>query len=346
MLAALILGTVTVEAQVPRPGNVPQHVLDAVPIEVIRGDQAASRGGFALALKEYKAAAERVGTNPSIEVRAAPARFGLNRCPEGLHQAEPHRTDPAWTAQTSALAAACFARRGDYGEAVYWQEEAVLLELGEARRWVMLGVFRARQGDELGAAEAFAEAELLDPDTPALQSARGSLALDRGDLDALEEACRRLDAEPAGHPMADLLRARMYLDLGEPELAGAHALRARARGSSPAITATLVEATRRSGSQDIAERMLSMLPAPVREAPELLAVQARLAVDTGRFDEAQVWVDRALALDPTRLDNLGAAWYVAQARGHANEAHRLERLWRDSGPSPLRALEQYEPMPW
>jgi len=326
--------------------HLPPEVLAQVPIEVIRGDRAAARGRFPAALEEYRAAAERVGTNPSIEVRASQALFGLGRCRDGLHEAEVHRTDSAWTARTSALAAACFARLGEFGEAVYWQEDAVLLDLGATVRWVMLGTFRQRLGDSRGAQEAFAEAERLDPDASALQAARGSLALDQGDLEQVEEACSLLDREPGGHPMADMLRARMYMDLGEPERGAAMALRARSRGTSPAITATVVEAMRRSGFLETASRILSRYVISIRESPELLSVQARLAVDDGRLEAAARWSDRAVALDPLRADNLGAAWYVARARGRTDEAVQWAGRWALANRSPWRTLEQYEPAPW
>ncbi len=341
----LSLGLGVASAQVPGFNRVPQDVLEKVPIEVLRGDQQLQSGRYLLALDEYLNAIERVGTNPDLEVRAAKARFGLSQCERAIAEASPFRSMAIWTGDTSRLAASCFARRGHYSEAVYWQEEAVLLDPMIASNWIMLGVYRARQGDSELADLAFYEGAWLDPQATSLWVARGSLALDLGDFDTVEQVRIQLDVgRERSHPMGQVLGARMALDLGEPEEAVKLAMGAMVQGMlSPAVNATVVEAFRRTGDLSTAVRILGRVNNSEQLAPGLDGVRIRMAVDQGQLDEAGDVLARALVRSPFQGDILAAAWYLARQGGDAAEIADWETQWALVNRSPWRTLPQYLP---
>lgn len=329
----------------PLPSRVPADVLGGVPVEILRGDQAYKSGQPFMALAQYRDAAKKHGTNPDIEVRIGQARMSLNECDDGLASALPHRALVAWTPATSSAAAACFARQGRFGEAVYWQEEAVLLAPQTASYWVMLGIFRTRLGDHQLGQEAFLEAEMLDANNTQLLVAQGAFALDRGDFTVLDEVRERLDAtDPRGHPMGLVLGARLELDLGNDDLAMAMGLTVMRRGGTSAIVnAVTIEALRRSGDLDLAERIMNRVNNQAQNSPSLAGARVRVAVDRGRLEEATEALAEAEARKPFDPDVVAAAWYLARARGDAAELARREDQWATVNTSPLRNLDQQIP---
>ncbi len=345
LVVLLSLGGGGAAAQSPLGERIPAELLANVPIEVLHGDKFLRTGRPYLALQEYEKAVANVGMNADLAVRIAESRFLLNRCDQALAQALPHRADSVWTASTSGRAAACFARRGAFGEAVYWQEEAVLLEPEEPGRLVMLGLFRTRLGDSALAVDAFDRALALDPSATALLVAQGALALDRGDFQVLDEVRHLLDAtDPLGHPMGLVLGARQELDLGHEDLALRMGLAALRRGStSSVINAVAIEAARRSGDLGLASRLLNRTNNEVQDAPAMAGVRVRVRVDEGDLGGAQRALAAGLAVNPLDPELIAAAWYLARARSDAEAMASWASRWRGLNTSPWRRLDRQVP---
>lgn len=346
LVPMLSLGAGSALAQSPLAERIPHDVLANVPVEVIRGDKHLRTGRPYLALLEYQKAAESVGMNPDIAIRTAEARFVLNQCDDALALAEPHRADAVWTASTSARAASCFARRGAFDEAVYWQQEAVLFEPGDPGRQTMLALFQVRLGDADLGARAFEDAVALDPDASALLIVQGALALDRGDFLVLDEVRNRLDATDAmGHPMGLVLGARQELDLGHEDLALRMGLAAMRRGStSSVINAVTIEAARRTGDLDLAGRLVDRTNNEVQGAPALTPVRIRVEVDRGDLGRAERELAAGLALNPLDQELLASGWYLARARADTAAMADFAARWGRLNTSPWRRLDRLVPV--
>ena len=346
LVPMLSLGAGSALAQAPLTERIPSDVLANVPIEVIRGDKHLRTGRPYLALLQYEEAAARVGMNPDIAVRTAEAEFVLNRCDDALALAEPHRAESVWTSATSARAAGCFARRGAFDEAVYWQEEAVLLDPDDPGRQTMLALFLVRLGDRAEGTWAFEEAVALDPDAAALLIVQGALALDRGDFLVLDAVRNRLDAtDPLGHPMGLVLGARQELDLGHEDLALRMGLAAMRRGStSSVINAVTIEAARRTGDLDLATRLMERTNNEVQGAPALRPVRVRVEVDRGDLGRAEQALAAGLAVNPLDPELLASGWYLARARGDAAAQADFAERWGRMNTSPWRRLDRLVPV--
>ncbi len=324
--------------------TIPREVLDNVPHEVLRGDAMLAQGRGDLAEAQFRAAIARVGTNPDLEVRLGMARLAQGDCAGGLALAEPHRAALPWIPRTSALAASCLARQGDHAHAVYFQEEATLLDPESAQLWTMLGVYRRRLGDTVGAGLAFAEADALEPDHPNLAIARGVFALEGGEISRVLDVVEALEQDAVlPHPMARYLYATALMDLGQPQEAAVVARSGLARApQSPSLGAATAEAERRSGHPELALRILSAGDDTLREGRELVAVAVRTLVDLGDLARARRVLDDARDQVPGS-DLAAARWYLARAEGDRGAMARAADDFARYNTSPLRTLDRYLP---
>jgi tetratricopeptide (TPR) repeat protein len=320
-------------------------LLENVPIEVVRGDRLMEMGQPMAALEQYRVVIAREGTNPDLEVRSAMAMFGLNRCDQAWATGQEHRSDPAWTARTSSLAAACSARWGEYGEAVYWQEEAVMLDPSKATEWAMLGVYATRQGDGHLAAEALAIAQDIDPGSATLTTIQAVFALDSGEIESVLGAVETLEAgRELPHPMARFLYAWVLMDLGLPEEAAVIAISGLAqRPRSTALNAATAEAERRSGNPVVARAVLDREFTQALNGWDLVAVSVRTWVDLGQLQAARDELDQVMPAGAFNPDLVAAAWYLAGAMGNVEEQRGWAQRWSLLSESSLRSLEQLEP---
>ena len=127
-------------------------------------------------------------------------------------------------------------------------------------------------------------------------------------------------------PARELLREAIELD---PTFAEAWAVLAGAEYVLPSYFAEVPTQQARIRAAEAATQALSLL----NDEPNALAVSARLAADSGRRNEAQALVDRALALDPNNANTwmwkgltLLEAGHIEKARDCFERARELDPL--------------------
>lgn len=182
-------------------------------------------------------------------------------------------------------------------------------------------LWRAHRADE--AADALAPLPEADPDARAL---RARMALDRGDLDAVEA---ELSGPPDDHPGLARLRARMALARGEPAAAVGHFRLALA--ADPRDHATkhgLALALEAAGAADEAAELRRALERHNELGELLVRAKSRRDLDgsglpleigracvaAGRPLEARAWLRLAIADDPLDAEAQGILHELTAAR--------------------------------
>ncbi|HJN76695.1 MAG TPA: tetratricopeptide repeat protein [Myxococcota bacterium] len=273
-------------------------------------------GNYKQALSQFEAILEEHPDNRRLHLLIGQTYFAMNDCVAGEQWVLQHRKRPAFRIRTAALIAACHARHGEYAEAVYWQEEAALLDPGTASVWSLLGIYRYRQGDYWGADEALREAAMVDPGDMRLAYAYATIALSDGDHSNIDELIGALRAAPYGALHSYVLEARLELDLGNPVRAAELADEATRRDLGGASGLTMkAEALRRQGAGEDADQLLARRTKWFKQRPAMWAVQARVWVDIGKRREAADLLTSALDVNPLDPELVASAWYLSRAEG-------------------------------
>jgi tetratricopeptide (TPR) repeat protein len=201
---------------------------------------------------------------------------------------------------------------------------------GRAALWLS----RALATLDLGAAEHaladVARAERLGADAADVATARGLVALERGDAGAAVAAFdRALDLRP-GVAQTLALRARAHRAAGAPEAAARDyaAARIAAGRPDPEWVAFEVEALRAAGRADSALAVLAAATDSLGPVPALVDAAVELELAAGRGEAALAWLDRGLA-GGDRATGLARRAELLIALGRPDEATRdLSAAWQ------------------
>ena len=329
----------------PAGSQQPDPQFAALGADGMRGVQLMQTGNFKRALATFEAMLEEHPDNRRLHLLIGQARFAMNDCHEGERWVLQHRTRPAFRIRMAGLLAACHARHGDYAEAVYWQEEATLLDPELASGWAILGMYRYRLGDHWGATEALDLAAAEDPADMRLAYAYATIAVDEGDHEQVDELLSALRRAPRGLVSSWILEARLELDLGNPVLAAeaADIAVSREQGGSGGLVVR-AEALRRLGDWREANSLLSRRARFFKQRPAMWAVQARVYVDAGELLDARELLANARQVNPHDPELTASAWYLARAEGDAAAMTELEALYELQQPNALRALGHLVPL--
>ncbi len=310
-----------------------------------RGVLRMQNGDFVGALEIFESVLDGEPDNRRLHMLIGEALLSMNECDEGRDRVLSHRTRPAFRLQLPRMLAACYARHGDYSEAVYWQEEAALVDSRSALVWALLGLYRYRQGDYWGADEALREAASIDPNEMRLSYAYASMALTEGDHSEIDILITRLRNSELGYAPSWVLEARLELDLGNPVLADRAAQQAVRKNWRAATGLELrAEALRRHGDGDGAELLLERGRDLYSQRPTLWAVQARVWVDARNLAEAEELLEHALEQSPYDPELMASAWYLARARGDADEMELWAQRYEAAQVNHLRTLSALVPL--
>lgn len=325
--------------------EVPNAQMVELGVAVFPGVRMLQDGRYKQALAAFMELHEEHPDNRRLHLLIGQAYFAMNDCAAGEDWVLEHRKRPAFRIRTAALIAACRARQGGYAEAVYWQEEAVLLDADTASTWALLGIYRYRQGDFWGAEEALDEAYALDPTDMRLLYAYATIALSDGNHDNIDQLIQNLRDHPQGALHSYVLEARLELDLGNPVLAadaGHKAVRRDFSGASGLVVKA--EALRRQGDWRQAGDLLQRRARGFKQRPAMWAVQARVWIDDGDFGSAHDIIDAAVVANPYDPELVATAWYLARAEGDAEGMASWAELYDVLQPNPYRPLTALVPI--
>ncbi len=318
-------------------------VAEADPLpQVSRGAMLLSSQQYVQALAQYEEAFEIRPDSARVVSGYVNVLSELNRCDEALNLLEPRRGNVAVNLETSTAVAACFARLGDYAEAVYWKEEAVFLGESTPRALSLLALFRYRLGDIQGAQLALDEANENDPLSPAIYVARATVAIGIGRPMEATEILDELDIiRGSEDQISRFLRLRAMFDMlgGSPEVS-AFSIKVM-RQNMRFLPAVLLRAEllRRDGDF-IEARGLIQRPWVRRSSRSGVPIfKARLAVDMQEYGRAAELVQDLLGGNGLDPEVLATAWYYHHRIGNTELAAQYEELYYSVQPNELRHLE-------
>jgi len=343
-----------VSAAVGQPRPVGERRGAKIPASEFATDRPPVQGVMNLQKRKYRMAAsifkQALKVRPDArgtQTLLGQAYAGMHFCDDALPLLVPNVARKAFSAEAALMMSRCFDRVGDYGESLYWAEQAALLEPKTASVQAGLAWYQFI-GDEPGAAAQYAYAVELGPADPSVLATGGLMALQGGDIAGVEVAVAALQALPGRRPaMSFFLEAMLELDLGNA--VRAELLFNRSFWRDKSYLSTVVywgEAARRQGYPEECLYVLDEVGAPGPEvrAAYTRAIRARAEVDSGDLAAARALVAEALAIDPLDVDGVASAWYLARAEGDEAAAEELAARFTLVNRSPLRTLEQLIPL--
>ena len=241
--------------------------------------------------------------------------------------------DPT-SAMGPSLRAALQLAQGETEQAILSLRDALHLNPGDPSATLILGNILVQQG-ETGEARRLYQASMdRHPDVlnVLLQAARLESTLGES-----AEMVRLLDKAIQAHPEAvapRLVLAEHRLRSGEPEQAIAllQPLRGTSADDQPQFLDSLLRAQLAAGRNEdavVTQRQLANI------APDTADARVRLAaghLQTGRLDEAETQLNRALALDPGNIGALRLLAAMQFERGAFEEAASLARRLQEAQP--------------
>lgn len=310
------------------------HPLMMAGLEMLRRNQPKE------ALDNFMAAHRSDPENPRYQSLVGIGHLHLNECAEGQEWLMPIRAIRNFRSASADKLAACWARQGAFGEAVFWQEESIWLEPDRAVSWSLLALYLLRLGDHENMERALAEAEFMDDQVLRTDMVQAMARLSEGDIDGLEENLRELRSQPTPGPLiADQLEARLELDLGNHAEAMRLAVLAQQGPERMGGLTVQAEACRRAGNLDEAWWLLSQRDFSKLPVPDVHVILVRVLTDRGDYAAAAELSSTLFEGDPWNADVVASAWYLAQAKGRRAEADRLAERFELVNTSPLRDLE-------
>lgn len=308
-----------------------------------------NRGAMLLARQEYVQALEQFEGAYAIRPESSRVISGyvtalseLNRCDEALELLLPRRGKMAVNEETASAIAACFARVGDYAEAVYWKEESIFLGEVNPKSLSQLALFRYRLGDLLGAQAALDQADEIDPLFPAIYVTRATIAIGIGDPLLGIEILDDLDmVRGSQNQISRFLRLRAMLDLEgcTPEVIayGQDVMRRNMR-FLPAVLLR-AEMIRRDGDFVWARDLIKRPWVRRSSRSGVPILKARLAVDMEEYGRAEDLVQELLVSSAWDPEVIATAWYLYYRLGNIELASEYEELYYTAQPNELRNLE-------
>jgi len=329
-----------------RGGKIPTAALD-VDRPPVQGVVNLQKRKYRMAISIFKQALAVRPDAYGTQTYLGQAYASLHRCDEALPLLTPNVHRKAFTADTALLVARCFDTVGNVGEALYWADQAELLEPQRADIQAGVGWYHYINGEPDGSAMLERSLE-LGPTDPATLATAGLVGLYDGDIDVVESAIVELRAVP-GRRLATVffLEGLLELDLGNATKAELLFGRSfwRDKGYIPTIV-YMGEAARRQGNFDECIYVLDNFGAPgpeIREA-RTRSIRARAQVDRGDLIAARALVDAALVEDALDPEVVASAWYLARAEGDEAAVAMWAERYALLNSSRLRTLEQLIPL--
>ncbi len=293
------------------------------------------------AVTAFRRHAEAHPDAPAAHVGLGKALARVGQCEEALDHLAPWEGTTPFGADAALAAAGCASRLGLADEAVRYDLLAVELDPTSARALTNLALDADTAGDTVARAQALAGLADLPPGTVGPWYADAVMALRAGDLDTFDVVAAGWEREHGAGGSLRTLRARAWLDLGDP-VSAYQVLRQVPIFRGGSIARLLHgETERRLGHPDAAADLLDMDAEEPFDAADADAVRARVAVDRGDLGGAADWL---LGLDPDDPEVLASRWYLARAQGDAAETERLARAYQGHRPDGLRALDTLVPL--
>jgi tetratricopeptide (TPR) repeat protein len=296
---------------------------------IMSGEMALQKGSPEQAIVIYEEALAKRPRSKKLVVALILAKVRLNQCEASRALLMPYRDTRVVNGQVLEGLAACFSRLGDYSEAVYWAEERVYLAPPSGKAYASLSSYRRGAGDRLGAIEALALAEQLNPHSESVLITKLQVAVGKGDVDRATLLLRQLDAIGESRSQMNwFLRAKLALDLGDFKGAlEASDACLKIRFQFSPIRALRGEIFRRMGQLGSADASLNQIYDSAIGVVGLQAIQIRLMADLGLFAEAHELLGSVQLLSPLRPDVVASAWYLAQVEGHLQEAEQRRAMY-------------------
>ena len=312
---------------------------------VMQGEMALQKGLPKQAIDIYEKGLQKQPRSKRLLTGLIRAKLMLNRCDEGLERMLPMRHTRVASPQVLELLAACFARYGNYAEAVYWAEERLALGPPKVEAIAAFAAYRLGAGERFGAIEAIELAELVDPHAGALKVVQLQVAIGKGQVSEADLLLEELERAAGRRSQTNwLLRTRLALDLGDlnAALEASDSCVKMGFQFSP-IRGLRGEIFRRLGELDSAEEALTTVYADAVGVVGLKAIEVRLRVDQGLLVQAESLLSEALRISPLRPDVVASAWYLARAKGDLEEMSVLKELYELVQSNPYRRLERLVP---
>ena len=322
-------------------------VAEADPLpQVNRGAMLLSRQDYVQALEQFEQAFEIRPESARVISGYVTALSELNRCEEALEILVPRRGNMAVNNDTSTAVAACFARLGDYAEAVFWKEEAIFLGEVTPKALSQLAIFRYRLGDIQGAQSAIDQAAEIDPLSPSVFVTRATLAVGVGNpmeaIEILDELDRLRGSE---NQISRFLRLRALFDMlgvtQEVVSYGQEVMRRNMR-FLPAVLLR-AEMMRREGDFVGAKDLIKRPWVRRSNRSGVPILKARLAVDMEEFGRAAELLRGLLLSSGLDPEVIATAWYYHHRVGNIELASQYEELYYAVQPNELRSLDLLVP---
>ena len=329
---------------------------------IAEGRMALDKGEWAGAAEHFKAAAQISPQDPMPQMLLSSAYRQGGNVPAALLSLKQASTlmkfkDPAIRKQMAELEK----ENGNAGDAI--RTLKALQEEGELTHDETLELARvqAREGDGEGAYKTLDAITSKTPDDPLAKVTEVEIQLVAGDELLATKLLDELIAQQPELLQARLVRARYLLANAQPELALADLAEVKGlRATENEVLELKARAWNQLQKYADAEKALSALISEKPRDADLLSLLAEVKLNRGEPGEAELLVDRALALRPSFARALYVRGLSQEALGEADRAKEnyqealrsdrgfapaLSRLWRiyqqegDTGES-ISALER------
>ena len=333
--------------QVERRTRVTTKLAPAAPDGTARAGLAMLRAG------KPRAAIASLEANLALAPESLPIQMALGRaygrsgrCSTAIGYLDATRDAPGFDALAAMAGALCAGRLGLLDEALDYEARGLAIEPDDVRLLTTYALDLARAGDAAGSDAALDALVVAHPKRDASAFARASLALQEGDLAALDVELALWERTDRDTDEVARLRAQAALDVDDPGTALREIDAMQRLRHGPNVRQLRAEAWRRLGAPGSALGELDGPRNGVLEGPDVDAVRVRALVDLGQLDEAAALLLFNGGDDVSRRepDMLASAWYLARARGDAGAQARYAAAWRASEPSRVRRLEHYVPL--
>ena len=310
------------------------------------GERAIDAGSYEVAVKAFEEGLDRKPRSKRFLSGLIRAKAHLNHCEEAEELLLTQQHTRVANREVLEALSACFARTGAYTDAVYWQQERVLLAPPTVEAYASLASFYLGQGDRFAAREAFDRAVELDPFDASVFALKLQIAIGKGFVDEADRLFEEWErSEPNRSQMNWYLRARLALDVGDIEGAMEHSEKSVLMGLqfSP-VRVLRAEMYRRLGLLSNANEAVNTIAKKNVGVVGMDSVRVRILADEGNFRKAEEALARLEKSAPLRADVVASAWYLAHEMGDEEEMRLLEQLYSLVQSNPYRSLQRLIPI--
>jgi tetratricopeptide (TPR) repeat protein len=278
---------------------------------------------------------------PAAHIGLARALARTGDCEEAMEHFVPFEDSIPFGAQAALAASGCAGRLGLAEESLRYDRIALEHEPDDPRALTNLVLDAETLGDPALVAWGLERLQEIDQDRDAPWYTRAVLELRAGQIDAFDVTLALWERERGPSAAAHQLRARAWLDLGEPLMAREVLKAVPLFRSGPFPRMLHAETARRLGWLHEARQILEVDEEDPFDAADADALRARVLTDAGELRAAEALLE-GLPLDSSEA--VASAWHLARARGDAGGQGRAEADWKRVSRSPLRKLEHLAPL--